>query len=117
MIGAVAAARPAAAKDVSMAGMVGTLGMLAEASGCAAVLDVAAVPRPAAASMGDWLTCFPGYAMFTAHARTDTGPLPAGPAVGAVCGELTDGQGVGLRWPDGAVTQAVASMVTGLGIA
>ncbi|MFC7478941.1 MSMEG_0567/sll0787 family protein [Luedemannella flava] len=45
MTGAVAAVRPAAAKDVSMAGIVGTLGMLAEASGCAAVLDVAAVPR------------------------------------------------------------------------
>ncbi len=34
MLGSVAAARPAAAKDVSMAGMAGTLGMLAEASGC-----------------------------------------------------------------------------------
>ena len=49
-----------------MAGIVGTLGMLAEASGCAAVLDVADVPRPDAASMGDWLTCFPGFAMLTA---------------------------------------------------
>ena len=47
------AARPAAAKDVSMAGIAGTLGMLAEASGCGAVLDVAAVPRPAEAS---WAT-------------------------------------------------------------
>ena len=39
----VARSRPAAAKDVSMAGLVGTLGMLAEASGCGAVLDVADV--------------------------------------------------------------------------
>ena len=46
-------ARPAAAKDVSMAGIAGTLGMLAEASGCGAVLDVAAVPRPAGAT---WAT-------------------------------------------------------------
>ena len=45
MLGSVALARPAAAKDVSMAGLAGTLGMLAEASGCQAVLDVAAVPR------------------------------------------------------------------------
>ncbi|WP_079195485.1 MSMEG_0567/sll0787 family protein, partial [Streptomyces acidiscabies] len=44
MTGAVAAARPAAAKDVSMAGIAGTLGMLAEAGGCRAVLDVAAGP-------------------------------------------------------------------------
>lgn len=116
MIGAVAAARPAAAKDVSMAGIAGTLGMLAEASGCRAVLDVAAVPRPSEASAGDWLTCFPGYAMLTADAA-DAPPLPAGPAVGAVCGELTTGQGVGLRWPDGETTEAVAATVTGMGAA
>jgi putative N-acetyltransferase (TIGR04045 family) len=115
MISAVAAARPAAAKDVSMAGIVGTMGMLAEASGCGAILDVAAVPRPAAASAGDWLTCFPGYAMLTAHTRDTAGTLPAGPAVSAVCGALTEGQGVGLRWPDGEVTPAVAGTVTGLG--
>lgn len=114
MTAAVAAARPAAAKDVSMAGIAGTLGMLAEASGCAAVLDVAAVPRPAAASAGDWLTCFPGYAMLTTDVP-GAPPLPAGPAVGAVCGELIPGQGVGLRWPDGQITEAVTATVTGLG--
>jgi hypothetical protein len=112
----VAVARPAAAKDVSMAGIVGTLGMLAEAGGCAAVLDVAAVPRPDGATMGDWLTCFPGFAMLTAD-EPDARPLPAGPAVGARCGELTAGQGVGLRWPDGEITQAVTGPVTGIGSA
>jgi putative N-acetyltransferase (TIGR04045 family) len=113
MLAGVGAARPDAAKDVSMAGVVGTLGMLAEASGCAAVLDVADVPKPITASMGDWLTCFPGYAMLT------TGPreLSAGPAVGAVCGELISGQGVRLRWPDGEVTEALSAGVTGLGAA
>ncbi len=56
---------PRAAKDVSMAGIVGTLGMLAEAGGTGAELDVAAVPRPTAAQLGAWLTCFPGFAMLT----------------------------------------------------
>ncbi|MHA5048333.1 MSMEG_0567/sll0787 family protein [Streptomyces sp. SD15] len=116
MTGAVAAARPAAAKDVSMAGIAGTLGMLAEASGCGAVLDVAAVPRPRTATTGDWFTCFPGFAMLTADAP-DAPPLPAGPATGAVCGELTEGQGVGLRWPDGEITEVVTSTVTGMGTA
>ncbi|UIX28645.1 MSMEG_0567/sll0787 family protein [Streptomyces sp. GQFP] len=116
MTGAVAAARPAAAKDVSMAGIAGTLGMLAEASGCGAVLDVAAVPRPGTATTGDWLTCFPGFAMLTTD-EPGAPPLPAGPATGAVCGELTDGQGVGLRWPDGEITEAVTSTVTGMGTA
>ncbi|MEV4446754.1 MSMEG_0567/sll0787 family protein [Streptomyces mirabilis] len=116
MTAAVAVARPAAAKDVSMAGIAGTLGMLAEASGCGAVLDVAAVPRPGGASMGDWLTCFPGFGMLTAD-EPGAPRLPAGPAVGAVCGELTTGQGVGLRWPDGEITEAVTGPVTGMGTA
>ncbi|SNS82487.1 putative N-acetyltransferase, MSMEG_0567 N-terminal domain family [Streptosporangium subroseum] len=116
MLGAVAAARPAAAKDVSMAGIAGTLGMLAEASGCAAILDVAAVPRPEGASLGDWLSCFPGFAMLTADERG--GPaLRAGPAVGGECGELTAGHGVRLRWPDGELTEAVTDAVTGMGTA
>jgi len=116
MLGAVAAARPAAAKDVSMAGIVGTLGMLAEAGGCAAVLEVAAVPRPEGATMGDWLTCFPGFAMLTAD-EPDASALSAGPAIGARCGELTAGQGVGLLWPDGEITAAVTGPVTGMGSA
>ncbi|HEY4853476.1 MAG TPA: AIR synthase-related protein, partial [Streptosporangiaceae bacterium] len=114
MLGSVAATRPAAAKDVSMAGIAGTLGMLAEASGCAAILDVAAVPRPADAAPGDWLTCFPGFAMLTADPRGNV-PLPAGPAVSAECGELVPGAGVRLRWPDGELTCAVPGPVSGLG--
>jgi AIR synthase-related protein len=114
MLGSVAAARPAAAKDVSMAGVAGTLGMLAEASGCGAVLDVAAVPRPAGAAAGDWLTCFPGFAMLTADEPGAAAP-PAGPVASAECGELVPGAGVRLRWPDGELTSALPGAVTGLG--
>jgi putative N-acetyltransferase (TIGR04045 family) len=113
MLGAVAMARPAAAKDVSMAGVAGTLGMLAEASGCGAVLDVARVPRPRAATVGDWLTCFPGFAMLTAGDVA----LAAGPAVSVACGELVAGGGVSLRWPDGEEIPVLAAGVTGLGTA
>lgn len=111
---AVARTAPAAAKDVSMAGTVGTLGMLAEASGCGAVLDVADVPAPDGARTADWLGCFPGFAVLTAD---DPGrPVaPAGPATSAACGELVAGSGVALRWPDGALTPGVGSHVTGLG--
>ncbi|MFY1632158.1 MSMEG_0567/sll0787 family protein [Solwaraspora sp. WMMB335] len=114
MLSFVACARPAAAKDVSMAGIAGTLGMLAEASGCAAVLDVANVPRPTTATVGDWLTCFPGFAMITAG---DLASTEAGPAVTAACGDLVAGQGVHLRWPDGELTGAIDAGVTGLGTA
>jgi putative N-acetyltransferase (TIGR04045 family) len=110
----VARTAPKAAKDVSMAGLAGTTGMLAEACGTGAVLDVAAVPKPATASMGEWITCFPGFAMITAD-RPDALLAPSGPAVSARCGELTDIPGVALRWPDGITTRAVTSTVTGLG--
>lgn len=119
MLGWVAAARPAAAKDVSMAGLAGTLGMMAEASGCGAVLDVERIPRPAGATAGDWLTCFPGFAMITADGSATTGRgtavPPPGPAASAVCGELTSGAGLRLRWPDGEETRAIDAAVTGLG--
>jgi AIR synthase-related protein len=110
----VARTAPAAAKDVSMAGLVGTLGMLAEASGCGAVLDVAAVPRPSSASVGDWFGCFPGTAFLTTDvpgARV----AEAGPATSAECGALVPGSGVQLRWPDGSLTPALPGAVTGLG--
>jgi putative N-acetyltransferase (TIGR04045 family) len=110
----VARTGPAAAKDVSMAGLVGTLGMLAEASGCGAVLDVAAVPRPAGATVGDWFTCFPGSAFLTTDAA-GRDVAPAGPATTGTCGELVAGTGVHLRWPDGSTTPALAGPVTGLG--
>jgi putative N-acetyltransferase (TIGR04045 family) len=114
MLGMVGRHRPAASKDVSTAGVVGTVGMLAEASGCGAVIDVAAVPRPAGVSVGDWFTCFPGFGMVTAD--FDDRPVPpAGPAVAAQCGELVTNGGVSLRWPDGVLTPALARHVTGLG--
>ena len=109
---------PTAAKDVSMSGLVGTTGMLAEASGCRAVLDVAAVPCPQEATYADWVTCFPGFAMVTTHrpGAVATTELP-GFVTSRDCGEMTHGTGVGLRWPDGVVTEAVTSSVTGMGIA
>jgi hypothetical protein len=64
--------------------------------------------------MGDWLTCFPGFAMLTADVPGAPVP-PAGPAVTADCGELVPGSGVALRWPDGALTEVVPAGVTGLG--
>lgn len=114
LAGFVSATRPHAAKDVSMAGLVGTTGMLAEASGLGAEIDVARIPRPADAALGEWLTCFPGFAMITADPAG--APIaPSGPASSAVCGRLTTMPGVSLRWPDGVTTHAVHGAVTGLG--
>lgn len=119
MLGYVGEARPHAAKDVSMAGIVGTAGMLAEASGCGAELAVASMPRPETAKLADWLTCFPGFAMVTADAPGRTTPnasaAQAGPATSAAIGALTSDPGVRLIWPDGEVTTAIPGAVTGLG--
>jgi selenophosphate synthetase-related protein len=51
-----------AAKDVSMAGLVGSLAMLLEWSELGVTLDLDRLPCPAGVSMRDWLTCFPAYA-------------------------------------------------------
>ena len=110
----VARARPAAAKDVSMAGLVGTAGMLAEASGVGAIVDVADIPRPDDATMGDWLTCFPGFGMLTVDDH-GAGRMASPHAITAEIGATTTVGGVHLRWPDGEVTRAIASGVTGLG--
>lgn len=108
--------RPTAAKDVSMAGLVGTVAMMAEASGSGARIDVAAVPAPPDVAFGDWLTCFPGYAMVTAD-PTDAPPITTELATTAAIGQLTRSPGVSLRWPDGHETSVVGAQATGLGAA
>jgi hypothetical protein len=50
-----------AAKDISMAGTVGTALMLLECSGVGAVIDLDAVPRPADVPLQRWLGSFPSY--------------------------------------------------------
>lgn len=120
LVGTLRRHRPAAAKDVSMGGLIGTLAMLAEASGTGAEVELAAVPRPAGAAMGDWLSCFPGFALLTADRPGS--PLPPAadlaPATVAPIGHLTDAVGeVRLRWPDGRTTIVVTGGATGLGCA
>lgn len=48
-------------KDVSMGGIIGTTLMLLETSGCGAVIDLDAVPRPAEVPFEKWLLSFPSY--------------------------------------------------------
>jgi selenophosphate synthetase-related protein len=103
-----------------MAGLVGTLAMLAEASGTGARIDAAAVPRPPAAALGDWMTCFPGFALLTADRPDAVVPDPAvlAPATVAPVGVLTDRVGeVAIRWPDGRDTIVISGPATGLGVA
>jgi uncharacterized protein len=55
-----------ACKDVSNAGVAGTLLMMLEASRAGGVLDLDAVPRPERATMARWLLSFPSYGFLLA---------------------------------------------------
>lgn len=50
-----------AGKDISMGGIIGTLLMLLETSGCGAVLNLDQIPCPLELPLERWLTCFPSY--------------------------------------------------------
>ena len=85
--------------------LVGTIGMLAEASGCGAELDVAAIPRPQRGPRG-LADLLPG--LRDGHRRRPRAyPSPA--TRSARCGTLTAEPGVRLRWPDGEITTALGA--------
>jgi selenophosphate synthetase-related protein len=50
-----------AAKDVSMAGLVGSLAMLLEWGTFGVEVDLDLLPIPVGVDAGDWLTCFPSF--------------------------------------------------------
>ena len=50
-----------AAKDISNAGLLGTLLMLLEPNQCGAQIDLGQIPRPADAPLERWLEAFPSY--------------------------------------------------------
>jgi AIR synthase-related protein len=93
-----------AGKDISMAGLPGTLLMLLESSGCGAVLDLAAVPAPESARTDPlrWLRAFPscGFLLVAApnHVReVSTRFADLGMAAAAVA-ELRDGHSLDLSY-------------------
>jgi AIR synthase-related protein len=58
-----------AAKDISQAGVLGTILMLLECSGVGATIDIAAIPRPAHAPLDRWLLAtFPSFGFILAVA-------------------------------------------------
>src|SRR2546423_4821602 len=59
LAGLAASGAAVAAKDVSMAGLLGTVGMLLECRGLGVTVDLDAVPRPDGVALIDWLGCFP----------------------------------------------------------
>jgi selenophosphate synthetase-related protein len=57
-----AAGAAVAAKDVSMAGLIGSLAMLLEPGRLGVRVDLDVLPVPASVTPADWLACFPAFA-------------------------------------------------------
>jgi uncharacterized protein len=91
----------AAAKDISMAGAVGTALMLAECSGVGAAIDVDAIPRPPGVALERWLTAFPSYGFVLSlrpEAVVEVGARFAARDIAwAVVGEVDDSRRLVLR--------------------
>ncbi|MGW5839811.1 sll0787 family AIR synthase-like protein [Methylorubrum extorquens] len=62
-----------AAKDISMAGVVGTVLMLLECSNIGGVIDLDAIPRPDHVPLARWLTAFPSFG-YLLSVRSDRTP-------------------------------------------
>jgi AIR synthase-related protein len=66
-----------AGKDISMAGIAGTLAMLCEGSGVGATLDLNALPRPAQIALERWLVTFPSFGFLLAVRPTHAAEVHA----------------------------------------
>lgn len=60
-----------AAKDISMAGVIGTALMLLECSGKGALIDLDAIPCPPGVDFQRWLTAFPSYGFLLSVSAPD----------------------------------------------
>jgi AIR synthase-related protein len=95
----------AAAKDISMAGALGTALMLLECSQVGAEIDLDAVPRPPApaddAALLRWLTAFPSYGFVLSvaprHVREVKSRFAARDIASAVIGQVDGGSRLVLR--------------------
>jgi AIR synthase-related protein len=62
----------ASAKDISNAGVIGTLLMLLECSDLGGMIDINAIPRPTNIDLERWLRCFPSYGFVLSVDTHDT---------------------------------------------
>jgi uncharacterized protein len=93
-----------AAKDISMAGAVGTALMLLECSRAGAVIDVDAIPRPPGVALARWLLSFPSFGFVLSVDPVHTGEVlsrfAARGIAAAVVGHVNDSLSVTLRLGD-----------------
>ncbi|WP_137807975.1 sll0787 family AIR synthase-like protein [Pseudomonas sp. G(2018)] len=73
-----------AAKDISNAGVLGSLLMLLETTGCGTTIDLAALPCPEDADLARWLQVFPSYGFLLTLQERDWAQVQAAFAVEGV---------------------------------
>lgn len=93
-----------AAKDISMAGLLGTALMLAECSGVGMTITLDDIPRPAEAPMERWLSAFPSYGYLLTTRPEDADAVMArfhGRGIAAaVIGQCNSTRRVDVAWAD-----------------
>jgi selenophosphate synthetase-related protein len=93
-----------AARDVSMPGVMGSLLQMLEPGGLGAIVDAAALPRPAGVDVGRWLVTFPSFGYLLAappeHAEAVCDAFLRRGLACAICGELDDSGSVRLAAGD-----------------
>ncbi|MFZ5893291.1 MAG: sll0787 family AIR synthase-like protein [Myxococcota bacterium] len=93
-----------AGKDISMAGVCGSLAMLLETSGAGAELELERIPAPAEVEPLRWLTAFPSFGYVLAVDQAAIAPVCARfDAVGVICtpvGSVTASRRLVLRHGD-----------------
>ncbi|MDZ5431950.1 sll0787 family AIR synthase-like protein [Pseudomonas fluorescens] len=75
------------AKDISNAGILGSLLMLLETTGCGATVDLAALPAPPDADLARWLQVFPSYGFLMTLDERDWPQVQTAFAFEGVCCE------------------------------
>jgi len=93
-----------AAKDISMGGIVGTLGMFMRTSQKGALLDLDKLPIPENADLLKWLTCFPSYGYLLTAKQDDTAKIiekfKSGGITCNVIGDINNSQKITLKKGD-----------------
>jgi selenophosphate synthetase-related protein len=110
----------AAAKDVSMAGTLGSLAMLLEPTRCGAVVDLDQIPMPDGVQLDHWVSIFPTYGfLLTAAAENVAAVRTAFHGRGLACERIgtIDGSGllkVRLNGEESELLDLNTQIVTGL---
>jgi len=90
-----------AAKDVSNAGILGTLSIMIENSGKGAIIELDSIPKPTEIELSDWLVCFQSFGFVLSvspkHSETVVDLFQEREIIAAIIGKVVDEPMVTLR--------------------